>query len=284
MKITELLESIRAARIVEAPQPPRRGSALPTAPRAASIDDVEDDGEDDEGPLDSEREFKTDAVSIGESIYALSAWVYPEAWSGDGYSDMLMHRITSLANELDADIGDYEGINEQSIADDRRLEIVFYNELTKMMFRLSASGAQGSGSVEFTPSLADLQHSGMVTNVQLPKLRNIENIVRAWCDAVPESAEVDDAGGRPNTRSWKRAEDAVTKLFAFTDPGIGGDDAASDPDSSEFWSGSNVYQEPSPEGKKRGEEFMQKWREEMRAKMVAKAAKKNAGPGRDKRK
>lgn len=283
MKISELLN--------EAEQPKKKSGVTPPQPatqsklpRARSIDDEpHDDEQGDDGSedsVDAEREFKQDAVGIGDGIYALSAWVYPDAWRGSGYSDMLMHRITTLAHELDADIGDYEGINDQTIADDRALEIVFYNEQTQTMFRLSASGSRGSGSVEFTPSLVDLQQGGMITNAQMPRLRSIEATVSKWCDAVPEEAAVDDAGGRPNTRAWRSAEDAVTKLFSFDAGDVGGDDAASDPDSAEFWSGSDVYQEPSPEGKKAGDEYMAQLLAKKRAE---REAKKTSGPGREKR-
>lgn len=279
MKISELLR--------EAAEEPKKKPKPSALPRAASIDDTpqdrdENDEQEDDKDVDTDaaREFEQDAVSVGDGIYALSAWVYPDAWTGDGYSDMLMHRITTLADELDADIGDYEGINDQTIADDRGLEIVLYNSHTDTMFRLSASGSRGT--VEFTPTLVDLQQGGMITNAQMPKLKNIERTVRAWCDAVPERAAVRSARGRPNTSTWRRAEDAVTKLFGFVDPGIG-DDESSDPESSEFWSKTS-HREPSPEDKKADDDFMAALMARKRAEMAAKTAQKDAGPGRDKRK
>jgi hypothetical protein len=279
MKISELLREDDAAK----PKAPKPGASR--LPHAASIDDEpQDDGEDGDSedrdvPVNAEREFKQDAVSVGDGIYALSAWVYPDAWTGNGYSDMLMHRITTLADELDADIGDYAGIDDQTIERDRGLEVVFYNSHTQMMFRLSASASQGS--VEFTPTLMDLQQSGMITNAQLPKLKNIERTVQTWCDAVPERTAVRGARGRPNTPQWRRSESAVTKLFSFVDPGVGGDDEMYDPESSSFWEKTS-FREPSPENKKAGDDYI--------AALLAQIdkedaeAKKKSGPGRDKRK
>lgn len=247
MKITELLEG-RIPRKYW--QPHSRSSTteasnLPSAPSLNDEPQDELDGEeadDEEATVDGNAvgDFKQDAVSIGGGIQALSAWVYPEAWSGGGYSDILMHRITSLADELGVDLGDYSHLNDQDMADGRRLEIVFFNEQTDTLFRLSASG--NDGRVEWSPGLSDLQADGSVTNAQMAALKRIEAAVGAWVAAVPE-----DWMDEPRDRRWEAAERKVVKLFSFQAPDVDGDDgddpSESDPDHPNFWQGVDTRQD-----------------------------------------
>jgi hypothetical protein len=274
MKISELLR--------EGEEDPKRRKSSSALPGAPSIDDEPVDVErDDDG--NAAGEFKQDAVAIGGGIYALSAWTYPEAWTGGGSSDILMHRITTLADDLGADIGDYESTDDDAVSNGRRLEVVFYNEQTHSMFRLSASGSDGT--VQFIPALADLQQSGELTGSQIAKIRSIEATVQRWCDAVPEEAAVRDARGRPNTRSWRSAEDKVTGLFDFSAADVAGDDELSDPNSSAFWRGLNTRPKLSPEIQAKSDEFMKQLIARKRAEIEAKkAAEKSAGAGRGRRK
>jgi len=274
MKISELLR--------EAQEQPRKKSAgpasqLPTAPRAASIDDVDSDG-DEEGDGDthgdSKHEFKSRAIGIGDGIYALSAWSYPDAWSGGGYSDMRMNAISALAADMDVQLGDYEHLSDHDMTDDRRLEVIFLNDQTDALFRLHASGA--NGTLEFSPSLADLQRNGMVTNAQMTKLKKIETTVRAWLNAVPE-----DWADEPHDRRWHSAERKVVKLFDFGGDDVDGDDdpSFSDPNHPNSRIGVDPYERGDVEA---AAAARARTIERMKARKAAKLAG-TQGPGRDKR-
>jgi len=252
MKITELLET-RIPKKFFMPNA-KEASQLPSAP---SLNDEPSavDGPGDAEVADSEEnqvdenavgDFKQDGISIGGGIYALSAWVYPDAWSGGGYSDILMNRISALAGELGVDLGDYEHLNDQEMADGRRLEVVFFNEQTNTMFRLSVSGSENK--VEFTPSLTDLQSDGRVTNGQMSGLKRIEAVVTAWVQSVPE-----DWMDEPRDRRWQAAERKVVKLFTFSAPDVDGDDPSqSDPDHPDFWQGIDTRDPGDEEAGKAG--------------------------------
>jgi hypothetical protein len=219
-------------------------SALPTAaslndePEELDLDDeVDSDDELEDENVNSEHDFKSNAVALGGGLYALSAWSYPDAWLGGGYSDMNMHRITSLADETDSDLGDYEHITDQDMADGRRLEVAIYNQQTQVVFRLSASAA--NEAVDFMPDLGSLQQTGSVTNAQMSKLKNLETIVQTWCKSVPEEFE-----GRPTERRWATAEKKITSLFDFGGGSFSGDDdhpERNDPNHPEFGANSDVY-------------------------------------------
>lgn len=267
MKIRELLEAVE----------PKK-SNLPSAPslndEPSAVDGPQDDSQNDTDDSQNDTDenavaqFKQDGVSIGGGIFALSAWAYPAAWSGGGYSDTRMHTITTLARELGIDVGDYEYLNDQDMTDGRRLEIIFFNEQTDAMFRLSASG--DSGVVEFSPSLADLQADGSVTNAQMRAVKKIEGSVKAWVDAVPENW-----ADEPRDRRWQAAERKVVGLFDFGSGGdVGGDDPSmSDPHHPNFWDGLDT----------RGggdEEADARYMEELRAKKRAEKAAKLAAQGK----
>lgn len=268
MKITELLET-RIPKKFSMPSA-KEASQLPSAPslndEPSAVDGPGDaevaDSEENQVDENAVSDFKQDGISIGGGIYALSAWVYPDAWSGGGYSDILMHRISALGSELGVDLSDYEHLNDQDMADGRRLEVVFFNEQTDTMFRLSASG--DSATVEFSPSLMDLQQNGSVTNAQMSGLKRIEAVVNAWVQAVPE-----DWSEEPADRRWEAAERKVAKLFAFSAPDV--DDGDYDMDSDQFWSKVDTHREPEPEAKAAGDKLRAERMARLRAEMAAKA-------------
>jgi hypothetical protein len=267
MRISELLKENE----LNGPQVKQPASNLPSA---ASIDDQpqEFDGEVDDTEdenVDSEREFKESAANLGDGLFALSAWSYPDAWTGGGYSDMRMHAIAALADETGSDLGDYEHITDQHIVDERRLEVAVYNQQTQVVFRLSAAAA--TEEIEFMPDLTTLQQTGSVTNSQMSKLKQIEATVRTWVGAVPEEFE-----GSPTDRRWAAAEKKVTGLFAFGGgtSGSGDHPEQNDPNHPEFGANSDVY---SAGDKQAGDEFMAKLIAQKRAEREAKAT---GGAGR----
>jgi hypothetical protein len=263
MKISELL--------TENQQPKQPKSALPTA---ASINDApeeleyddEVDGQDEEETVNSERDFMDKASALGGGMYALSAWSYPDAWLGGGYSDMNMHTIATLADETQSDLGDYESLSDSEISDGRRLEVVIYNQQTQVVFRLSASGMEGGGSVHFNPDLTTLQQTGSVTNPQMSKLKNLETLVRTWCDSVPE----DVGTGEPSDRRWAAAEKKVLGLFNFG--GFSGGDEEGDTDSSDFWAKTDAHRQLEPEHQKNVDDVMAKIMARKKAQMAGSSA------------
>lgn len=271
MKISELLET-RIPKKFFMPNA-KEASQLPSAPslndEPSAVDgpgDAEvDDSEENQVDGNAVSSFKQDGISIGGGIFALSAWTYPDAWSGGGYSDTRMHTITTLARELGIDVGDYEYLNDQDMADGRRLEVVFFNEQTDTMFRLSASG--DSGRIEFSPNLADLQRDGSITNAQMSAVKKIEGTVAAWVQSVPE-----DWMDEPRDRRWKAAERKVVGLFDFG----GGDDFGDEPEKSDpnhpsFWDGLDTRSGGDEEADAR---YMEELRAKKRAEKAAKLAAK----------
>jgi hypothetical protein len=266
MKISELLEG-RIPRKYWQPHA-NEASQLPSAPslndEPSAVDGNEDEfnDQDQEDVVDENavRDFKQDGISIGGGIHALSAWTYPAAWSGGGYSDTRMHHITTLARELGADTAGIDHTGEQTMADDRRIEVAFFNEQTDTFFVMVASGA--SGEVEFFPDLSELQSSGGVTNAQMPTVKNIEQKVAAWAKTVPDGFEDVEPSGR-----WARTEAEVVKLFRMNDASP--DSEVDDPSHPSFWRGTNTRKPPSEEGKKRGEAGMAALMARKRAEIAA---------------
>jgi hypothetical protein len=296
MKISELLGAVRAineAKQRDAKIPPTKKSAsrLKSAPsindapgdvdNTDTTDDTDDTDNTDEG---SATEFKNSAKSIGNDLYVMTAWQYPDAWASGGSeaNDLALHTINNLADALGpdrADVSSYNDLNGRYVQNHRSIDLVVYNAATDSMFQISGSGVDGPNSWEVIPDVASMTGAGLLKPGQARSLDVIKRAFENWSNSLP--GDIDTRGrelmpDRYNSRdaAWRKAEEKLVKMVGVDLPGY---DDGGDPGDPDFWRGVDTNPPVSPEAQKASDDHKQKVLQKMLARK-AEMAKKDSAP------
>lgn len=292
MKISELWQAINEAQDkkqgLHASSKSANRSKLSSAASLndpVDSEDNEEDGEDDN--LDAVTEFKRSAKFMGDKLYIMTSWQYPDAWStgGSGENDLAKHTINNLADSLgsdNADISSYNDISDKYVQDHRSIDLVVYNDDSGSMFQISGSALDGADSFEVIPSVDQMRSAGLLKPNQIKIINVIKDAFTAWCNSLPEDMYRREGDNLPNKRksgdrAWAKAEARIIELVGVKLPGFEGDSDPGDPD---FWRGVNTNQKSTVDQKLR-DEHMDAMIKRALAKKAALANKDNSP--RDKR-
>lgn len=251
MKISELLDEAAGPK-----KPAPKQSRLPSAPRAASIDDEPQDDESstDRGAIDA---LKAKMGSMGNDLFSISAYNYDDEFSSIGPNKTVRKLLDAID---DPAVSDYWQYDNMDITNDKIVSAVILNDRNGQFMTFYC----GDGVTKIQPGdVRQLVRDGVIDSDQVGVLNRLMNSGKDYARVVGRTEWKAGTEAR-NSRVYDALGDVIDTLSL---PGLPHDAPVIS------------YHDTVAASDEEHEDMIQR----ILAKRREKEEKKNAGPGREKR-